>query len=123
MVKEFRTWISKEVAHSLPSKDRPSILPVLYALIPCLPALLQDVIAGTLDPSPVLDMTVDLDGVPAGYAAKDLARQTRRSFAALKTTAKIPLKSAHGRPSLQMSTMSRFGGDIVSASASRSVVE
>jgi threonine dehydrogenase-like Zn-dependent dehydrogenase len=28
-------------------------------------------IAGTLDPSPVLDMTVDLDGVPAGYAAMD----------------------------------------------------
>ena len=36
-----------------------------------LPALLPDVIAGTLDPSPVLDMTVDLDGVPAGYAAMD----------------------------------------------------
>ena len=36
-----------------------------------LPALLQDVIAGTLDPSPILDMTVDLDGVPAGYEAMD----------------------------------------------------
>jgi threonine dehydrogenase-like Zn-dependent dehydrogenase len=36
-----------------------------------LPALLQDVIAGKLDPSPVLDMTVNLDGVPAGYAAMD----------------------------------------------------
>ncbi len=36
-----------------------------------LPELLQDVIAGKLDPSPVLDMTVDLDGVPAGYAAMD----------------------------------------------------
>ncbi len=36
-----------------------------------LPALLQDVIAGKLDPSPVLDMTVDLDGVRAGYAAMD----------------------------------------------------
>jgi threonine dehydrogenase-like Zn-dependent dehydrogenase len=36
-----------------------------------LPELLQDVIAGTLDPSPVLDMTVDLDGVPAGYTAMD----------------------------------------------------
>ncbi len=36
-----------------------------------LPELLQDVIAGTLDPSPVLDMTVDLAGVPAGYAAMD----------------------------------------------------
>lgn len=36
-----------------------------------LPELLQDVIAGALDPSPILDMTVDLDGVPAGYAAMD----------------------------------------------------
>src|SRR5207245_795559 len=36
-----------------------------------LPALLHDVIAGALDPSPILDMTVDLDGVPAGYAAMD----------------------------------------------------
>jgi threonine dehydrogenase-like Zn-dependent dehydrogenase len=36
-----------------------------------LPELLQDVIAGTLDPSPILDMTVNLDGVPAGYAAMD----------------------------------------------------
>lgn len=36
-----------------------------------LPALLQDVIAGKLDPSPILDRTVDLDGVPAGYAAMD----------------------------------------------------
>ena len=34
-------------------------------------AKLQDVISGKLDPSPVLDMTVDLDGVPAGYAAMD----------------------------------------------------
>lgn len=36
-----------------------------------LPELLQDVIAGTIDPSAVLDMTVDLDGVPSGYAAMD----------------------------------------------------
>jgi threonine dehydrogenase-like Zn-dependent dehydrogenase len=36
-----------------------------------LPELLQDVLAGKLDPSPVLDMTVDLDEVPAGYAAMD----------------------------------------------------
>jgi threonine dehydrogenase-like Zn-dependent dehydrogenase len=38
------------------------------------PELMPDVLAGKLDPSPVLDMTVDLDGVPAGYAAMD-ARQ------------------------------------------------
>ena len=36
-----------------------------------IPELLEDVIAGTLDPSPVLDLTVDLDGVPKGYAAMD----------------------------------------------------
>ena len=35
------------------------------------PQLMPDVVAGTLDPSPVLDMTVDLDGVPTGYAAMD----------------------------------------------------
>jgi len=34
MVEELRTWISKEVAHNLPGKDRPSILPALYALTP-----------------------------------------------------------------------------------------
>jgi alcohol dehydrogenase len=33
--------------------------------------LLADVLAGTLDPSPVLDMTVDLSGVPDGYTAMD----------------------------------------------------
>lgn len=33
--------------------------------------LMADVLEGTLDPSPVFDMTVDLDGVPAGYAAMD----------------------------------------------------
>jgi alcohol dehydrogenase len=31
--------------------------------------LMQDIIAGTIDPSPVFDMTVSLDEVPAGYAA------------------------------------------------------
>ncbi|MCA1824713.1 MAG: zinc-binding dehydrogenase, partial [Frankia sp.] len=36
-----------------------------------IPELLADVAAGRLDPSPVLDMTVDLDGVPAGYTAMD----------------------------------------------------
>ena len=36
-----------------------------------IPELLEDVIAGTLDPSPIFDLTVDLDGVPKGYAAMD----------------------------------------------------
>ncbi len=36
-----------------------------------LPALMADVIEGTIDPSLVLDLTVDLDGVPSGYAAMD----------------------------------------------------
>jgi threonine dehydrogenase-like Zn-dependent dehydrogenase len=38
------------------------------------PELLPDVMSGRLDPSPVLDLTVDLAGVPAGFAAMD-ARQ------------------------------------------------
>ena len=33
--------------------------------------LLADVLQGTLDPSPIFTKTVDLDGVPAGYAAMD----------------------------------------------------
>ncbi|MDA8140582.1 MAG: zinc-dependent alcohol dehydrogenase family protein [Desulfobacteraceae bacterium] len=36
-----------------------------------IPDLLADVLAGRLDPSPVLDMTVDLAGVPQGYKAMD----------------------------------------------------
>jgi alcohol dehydrogenase len=36
--------------------------------------LMDDVLAGTLDPSPVFDMRVDLDGVPEGYAAMDARR-------------------------------------------------
>lgn len=36
-----------------------------------LPELMSDVIAGEIDPAPVLDMTVDLEGVPGGYAAMD----------------------------------------------------
>ena len=39
-----------------------------------MPELMDDVLAGTLDPSPVFDMTVDLDGVPEGYAARDERR-------------------------------------------------
>lgn len=34
-----------------------------------IPELLADVLAGSLDPSPVFDMRVGLDGVPGGYAA------------------------------------------------------
>src|SRR5438093_11431812 len=36
-----------------------------------LPELLAGVLAGQLDPSAVLDLTVDLDGVPSGYASMD----------------------------------------------------
>ena len=36
-----------------------------------LPALMDDVLAGRLDPSAVMDLTVSLDDVPAGYAAMD----------------------------------------------------
>jgi len=33
--------------------------------------LAEDVLRGRLDPSPVFDLTVDLDGVPRGYEAMD----------------------------------------------------
>jgi threonine dehydrogenase-like Zn-dependent dehydrogenase len=36
--------------------------------------LMPDVLNGAIDPSVVFDMTVDLDGVPAGYAAMDERR-------------------------------------------------
>jgi len=36
-----------------------------------IPELLEDVLAGRIDPSPVLDLTVTLEGVPEGYAAMD----------------------------------------------------
>ncbi len=36
-----------------------------------IPELLESVLAGHLDPSPVLDLTVPLDGVPEGYRAMD----------------------------------------------------
>jgi threonine dehydrogenase-like Zn-dependent dehydrogenase len=42
-----------------------------------IPELLADVLAGKLDPAPVLDLTVDLDGVPEGYAAMDGRRATK----------------------------------------------
>ena len=42
-----------------------------------IPELLADVADGTLDPSPVLDLTVGLDGVPEGYAAMDARTATK----------------------------------------------
>lgn len=42
-----------------------------------IPELLADVVAGKLDPSPVLDLTVDLDGVPKGYDAMDQRTATK----------------------------------------------
>jgi threonine dehydrogenase-like Zn-dependent dehydrogenase len=36
-----------------------------------IPDLLADVLAGRIDPSPVLDLEIDLDHVPDGYAAMD----------------------------------------------------
>lgn len=42
-----------------------------------IPELLADVANGTLDPSPVLDLTVSLDGVPEGYAAMDARTATK----------------------------------------------
>ncbi|MFG2559703.1 zinc-dependent alcohol dehydrogenase family protein [Streptomyces sp. NPDC048496] len=36
-----------------------------------IPELLPDVLSGTIDPSPVFDLTIGLDEVPAGYRAMD----------------------------------------------------
>ncbi|MET9470001.1 zinc-dependent alcohol dehydrogenase family protein [Streptomyces sp. NPDC006544] len=36
-----------------------------------IPQLLPDILDGTIDPSPVFDLTVGLDGVPRGYKAMD----------------------------------------------------
>ena len=44
-----------------------------------IPALLADVLAGRLDPSPVLDLTLCLDEVPEGYKAMD----TRKAIKAM----------------------------------------
>jgi threonine dehydrogenase-like Zn-dependent dehydrogenase len=39
-----------------------------------IPELMADVLAGRLDPSPVLDLSVDLAGVPEGCRAMDTRR-------------------------------------------------
>ena len=39
-----------------------------------IPELMDDVLAGRLDPSPVMDVAVALEEVPAGYAAMDERR-------------------------------------------------
>jgi threonine dehydrogenase-like Zn-dependent dehydrogenase len=36
-----------------------------------IPQLLPDILDGTIDPSPVFDLTVGLEGVPDGYKAMD----------------------------------------------------
>ena len=47
-----------------------------------IPELMDDVLAGNLDPSPVLDLVVPLEDVPEGYAAMD----ERRAIKALVRT-------------------------------------
>ena len=39
-----------------------------------IPELMDDVLAGRLDPSAVMDVTIPLDEVPGGYAAMDERR-------------------------------------------------
>ncbi len=39
-----------------------------------IPELMADVLAGRLDPSPVMDLVLPLDAVPAGYEAMDARR-------------------------------------------------
>ena len=42
-----------------------------------IPELMDDVLAGRLDPSPVIDLTVALEELPAGYAAMDERRSVK----------------------------------------------
>ncbi len=42
-----------------------------------IPELMDDVLAGRLDPSPVMDLTIALEDVPAGYAAMDGRRAVK----------------------------------------------
>ncbi len=66
------------VPHDANEIDRPSLffnnITLAGGVAPArayIPELLEDVVAGSLDPSPVFDKTVDLAGVPEGYAAMD----------------------------------------------------
>ncbi|MGI8305942.1 hypothetical protein [Saccharopolyspora hattusasensis] len=45
------------------------------------PTLLDDVMPGELDPSPVFGMTVDLGGIPAAYLAMSNAPRSRHRSA------------------------------------------
>ena len=47
-----------------------------------IPELMEDVLAGRLDPSPVMDLVIPLEEAPAGYAAMD----ERRAVKVLLTT-------------------------------------
>ena len=49
--------------------------------------LLADTVAGKLDASIVLDLTVNLDGVPSGYAAMDGREAIARHGTTLKNLA------------------------------------
>ncbi|ELS52200.1 putative alcohol dehydrogenase [Streptomyces viridochromogenes Tue57] len=51
-----------------------------------IPQLLPDILDGTIDPSPVFDLTVGLEDVPVGYKAMD------------ERTALKVLVAARGRP-------------------------
>jgi alcohol dehydrogenase len=42
-----------------------------------IPELMDDVLAGRLDPSPVMDLTIPLEDAPAGYAAMDERRAVK----------------------------------------------
>ena len=66
------------VPHDANELDRPSLffgnVTLAGGVAPArayIPELLEDVVSGKLDPSPVFDRTVDLAGVPEGYAAMD----------------------------------------------------
>ncbi|MBO6936484.1 MAG: zinc-dependent alcohol dehydrogenase family protein [Deltaproteobacteria bacterium] len=74
-------WIGYVGVPHGPAEDGIDIMTMFFKQLglrgggaPCrayMPELMPDILNGTIDPSPVFDMTVDLDGVPEGYAAMD----------------------------------------------------
>ena len=63
--------------------------------------LMADILAGTLDPSPVLDTVIPLEEVPAGYAAMDERTRPQGAGADGGGVARRPgrgLPAASGRP-------------------------
>ena len=84
----------------------------LHRLITCLLSQSLTSISDATDYNPEASLMSSIFAVILS-AAKSLAPRTERSFAALRMTARTPLKSAHGKSSLQMSSWNHSIADQV----------